>query len=190
MNRAAADDLIAVLTAYELVARTAWPELHPALAGRAERGPGGTETELRAELAAYLREAGPPRSNVRVFWKMIPGFTFGGCNEGFAKDAGMASPTEMVGLDDFDDRLPWRHQSAKYRRDDETVVKTGVANLDIVERQEAPDGSTTWVRVGKTPIRTATGAVIGILGMYETLDPAVGRALFMKAMANERKPKS
>jgi hypothetical protein len=186
----AVDELSAILTAYELVARTTWPDLHPALAGRAERSPGGTEVQLRAELAAYLREARPPRTNVRIFWKMGPAFTFGGCNESFAKDAGMKSPAEMMGLDDFDKRFPWRHQAAKYRRDDKAVVNAGVPNLDFVERQEAPDGSTTWVRVGKVPIKTATGAVIGLLGMYETLDPAVGRALFSKAILSDKTPKS
>jgi PAS domain-containing protein len=186
----AADELSAILTAYELVARTTWPDLHPALAGRAERRPGGTEAQLRAELAAYLREATPPRSNVRIFWKMGPGFTFGGCNDGFAKDAGLGSPAELIGLDDFDKRFPWRHQAAKYRRDDQNVVRSSKPNLDFVERQEAPDGSTVWVRVGKAPIKTATGAVIGLLGMYEALDPAVGRALFMKTMMSEKKPTS
>jgi len=186
----AVDELSAILIAYELVARNTWPDLHPALAGRAERRSGGTEVQLRAELAAYLNEARPPRSNVRIFWKLGPGFAFGGCNESFAKDAGMKSPAEMVGLDDFDKRLPWRHQAAKYRRDDKNVVNAGTSNLDFVERQEAPDGSTAWVRVGKVPIKTATGAIIGLLGMYEMLDPTVGRELFGKAMASEKKPKS
>jgi hypothetical protein len=186
----ALEELTAILNAYELVVRTSWAELHPALAGRGERRSGGTEAQLRAELAAYLHEARPPRSNMRIFWKLVPGYTFGGCNVLFAQDAGMKSPAELVGKDDFADGIPWRSQSAKYRRDDESVVKSGTANLDIVERQKAPDGSTLWVRASKAPIRTSAGAVIGLLGMYETLDPAVGRELFMKAMASEKSPKS
>ena len=181
-------ELSAILAAYELVAGSTWPDLHPGLAGRASRRAGATEPQLRDELDAYLRETAPPKSNVRVFWKLAPRFTFGGCNDGFAKDAGVKSPAELIGRDDFDEKLPWRHQAAKYRRDDEAVVKSGTPNLDFVERQEGPDGSIVWVRVGKAPIRTASGSVIGVLGMYETVDPAVGRALFMKAMGPGKKP--
>jgi hypothetical protein len=34
------------------------------------------------------------------------------------------------------------------------------------------------VRVGKTPIRTPAGNIIGVFGMYEVLDPEVGQQLF------------
>lgn len=180
------DELNAILAAYELVAGNTWPDLHPRLAGGAARRAGASEAQLRTELAAYLAETAPPKSAVRVFWKIAPRFTFGGCNDNFAKDAGVASPAELVGRDDYDAALPWRQQAAKYRRDDDAVVKSGQANLDFVERQEGKDGSTTWVRVGKAPIRTADGAVIGVLGMYETIDPALGRALFMKSVAPKK----
>ena len=112
--------------------------------------------ELKSELDGYLREVAPPRSNVRVMWKSGPKYQFGGCNEAFAKDAGL-SVSELIGADDFDKRLPWRHQAAKYRRDDEGVVKSGKANLDIIERQESGNGETSWVRVGKAPIKLANG---------------------------------
>ena len=62
----------------------------------------------------------------------------------FAKDAGL-TVSELVGTDDFDKRLPWRHQAAKYRRDDEGVVKSGKANLDIVEREIQPGSRGTRV---------------------------------------------
>ena len=184
----AADELRAVLGAYEQVVRASWPELNPTLAGRAARWPSADEEKLHAELAEYLREVAPPRSKVRVLWKLCPKYTFGGCNDSFSKDAGMKSPSEMIGIDDFDKRLPWRHQAAKYRRDDEEVVKSGKPHLDIIERQESTDGSTVWVRAGKAPIKTASGKVIGLLGMYEIVDAETGRALFMKAMKAEKKP--
>ena len=176
-----ADELRAILSAYQEVAAASWPDLNPDMKSRASRWSSASAAELRAELDGYLREVAPPRSNVRVMWKTGPKYQFGGCNELFAKDAGLAA-AELIGADDFDKRLPWRHQAAKYRRDDEGVVKSGKANLDIVERQESGNGETSWVRVGKAPIKLANGTSIGVLGMYEVVDAATGRSLFMKSM--------
>lgn len=182
----AAHELRSILTAYAVVMRATWPDLNPTLTDRAARWSSLDEGKLRAELDQYLREAAPPRSNVRIFWKLGPKFIFGGCNDSFAKDAGMKSPSDVIGIDDFDKRLPWRHQAAKYRRDDEAVVSSGKAQLDIVERQQSTDGSITWVRAAKAPIISTAGEVIGLLGMYEFVDSVTGRALFMKAMKEEK----
>ena len=183
----AVEELRAVLAAYELVSRASWPDLNPRLPNRSPLWGAANADALQAELADYMREVAPPRSNVRVFWKVGPGLAFGGCNNAFASDAGM-NPSEMIGIDDFDKRLPWRHQAAKYRRDDQAVVKSGEKQLDIVERQQSTDGSITWVRAGKAPIRLSTGEIVGVLGMYEVLDAATGRALFMKNARPEKEP--
>jgi hypothetical protein len=179
-----ADELRAILLAYQQVAAASWPDLNPGMKSRASRWSSAPAAELRAELDGYLREVAPPRSNVRVMWKSGPKFVFGGCNELFAKDSGLGA-AELIGTDDFDKRLPWRHQAAKYRRDDETVVKTGQANLDIIERQESSAGEMTWVRAGKAPLKLPDGTSFGLLAMYEIVDAATGRALFMKSMKNE-----
>jgi hypothetical protein len=179
-----ADELRAILAAYQQVADASWPDLNPTMASHASRWSSASQAELRAELDGYLREVAPPRSNVRVMWKAGPKYVFGGCNELFAKDAGL-KVAEVVGIDDFDKRLPWRHQAAKYRRDDETVVKTGKASLDIIERQESTAGEMTWVRAGKAPLKLRDGTTFGVLAMYEIVDAATGRALFMKSMKPE-----
>jgi hypothetical protein len=179
-----ADELRAILLAYQQVSAASWPDLNPSMKSHASRWASASADELRAELDGYVREVAPPRSNVRILWKTGPKLLFGGCNEQAAKDAGLKS-SELIGTDDFDKRLPWRHQAAKYRRDDETVVKTGKANLDIIERQESSAGEMTWVRAGKAPIKLPDGTAIGVLAMYEIVDAATGRALFMKSMKNE-----
>src|SRR5829696_4700862 len=179
-----ADELRAILSAYQQVAAASWPDLNPGMKSRAARWSSASADELQQELDGYLREVAPPRSNVRVMWKTGPKFLFGGCNELFAKDAGL-KPSELIGTDDFDKRLPWRHQAAKYRRDDETVAKTGKASLDIIERQESTGGEMTWVRAGKAPLKLADGTSFGILAMYEVVDAATGRTLFMKSMKSE-----
>lgn len=173
------EELRAVLAAYMEVKNASWPDLHPRMAKRSTRWPGASEGELRAELAEYVTEASAPTCPVRVFWKLGPKHLFAGCNDHFASDAGLA-PKDLVGIDDFDQRLPWQGQAAKYRADDQEVFSSGNAKLDILERQASASGSVIWVRVGKTPIRTATGTVIGILGMYELLDGKAAQKLFFE----------
>ena len=174
-----ANELRAILNAYMQVMEASWPTLHPAMFGRAAKWGTASEAELQQELAGYIQQASAPGCKVRVFWKLLPGFTFGGCNAGFARDAGLRSASEIVGLDDYNKRFPWSLQAAKYRTDDQGVVSRGVPMLDIVERQQSSAGI-SWMRVGKTPIRRADGTVIGLLGMYEPLDAEEGGRLFVQ----------
>ncbi len=167
---AGATELRAILVAYKQVMEASWPSLHPAMAERSREWPAASESELTQELATYVAKASGPTCRVRLFWKFLPGFVFGGCNTLFARDAGLSSPAEILGADDSDKRLPWRNQAAKYRADDQNVVNRGLPMLDIVERQQSPSGAISWLRVGKTPIRVAGGNIIGVFGMYEVLE--------------------
>lgn len=176
----------AILDAYKLVADASWPKLHPAMGDRSRRWSATGDEELGRELAGYVEEASTPDCAVRLFWKLAPTYAFGGCNAQFARDAGIPA-REMIGLTDFDRRIPWRTQAAKYRTDDERVVATGQADLDIVERQESSTGI-TWVCAGKAPIRQADGTVIGVLGMYEILDADAGRKAFGEQLKKQRQP--
>lgn len=174
------EDLRAILAAYNQVIQASWPQLHPFMAAAAPRWGSASEADLETELANWVKDASKESSGVRLFWKVGPQFAFGGCNTQFAKDAGVSDPAELVGATDFDARLPWRPQAAKYRLDDEAVVKSKTSQLGIIERQKGADGSITWVRVGKAPIVHADGTAIGVLGMYEQLDPAEGRRLALE----------
>lgn len=175
-----AEELRAVLMTYREVKSASWPELHPRMVQNAPRWPFASEAELRAELDGYLAETSAPTCPVRVFWKLGRKFVFGGCNAHFARDAGLSGPAEVIGLDDFSPKLPWQAQAAKYRADDKEVFDSGKANLDILERQTSGSGVVQWVRVGKAPIKTVEGPVIGILGMYELLDEKVAQKLFFE----------
>jgi len=176
-----ANELRAILNAYMQVMEASWPNLHPAMFGRAAKWATASEAELQQELAGYIQQASAPGCKVRVFWKLLPGFTFGGCNAGFARDAGLRSASEIIGLDDYNKRFPWSLQAAKYRMDDQSVVSRGVPMLDIIERQQSSTGM-LWQRVGKTPIQTSDGKIIGLLGMYETVDDETGGKLFVQKM--------
>ncbi len=174
------NELRAILSAYRQVMEASWPQLHPAMFGRARQWPTTSEAELREELQGYLSQASVPGVKVRIYWKMLPGFTYGGCNAALARDAGLRSPAEIVGLDDYDKRFPWSFQAAKYRVDDQNVVRRGVPMLDIIERQRSTTGH-SWQRVGKTPIKTSDGKVIGLFGMYEPIDAEAGGKLFVES---------
>jgi len=171
------EELRGILSAYRQVMEASWPQLHPTMAINSRQWAHLSERELDAELASYVKQSSASRSNVRVFWKLGPKYVFGGCNELFAEDAGLPN-AQLIGIDDFDRRLPWMNQAAKYRADDRSVVTSGEAKLDIIERQTSSTGTITWVRAGKAPIRDAAGTVIGVLGMYELLDSATGSRLF------------
>lgn len=175
-----------VLETYRRVMEASWPHMHPMMAVRARMWPSASDAELEKELAGYLTEASAPDSNVRVFWKLGADFAFGGCNEQFARDAGIPR-AELIGLTDFDRRLPWRMQAAKYRADDQKVADSGEANLDIVERQGASSGGFKWVRAGKAPIRSADGKIIGVLGIYELLDAETGQKLYGESLLKKKR---
>jgi hypothetical protein len=83
-------------------------------------------------------------------------------------------------LDDYNQRFPWALQAAKYRADDQNVIRGGVPMLDIIERQQSSTGM-AWLRSGKTPIKTADGKIIGLFGMYEPLDAETGGKLFVQS---------
>jgi hypothetical protein len=43
----------------------------------------------------------------------------------------------------------------------------------------------SWVRASKAPLMLPDGTAFGVLAMYEIVDAATGRALFMKSMKGE-----
>jgi PAS domain S-box-containing protein len=102
----------------------------------------------------------------RVFWK-DRNLTFLGCNRAFALDAGLQSPREIIGKNDFE--LAWRESAERYRADDKLVIEQGTAKLNFDEPQARPDGSVWWLRTNKVPLRDREGNVIAVIGTYEDI---------------------
>ncbi len=102
----------------------------------------------------------------RVFWKDTNSI-FLGCNKPLANDVGYADPAYLVGKTDYD------HASAavaeKFREDDREVIETGIPKINFEEPQIRPDGSTSWLRTSKVPLRNSKGEIIGVLGTYEDI---------------------
>jgi PAS domain S-box-containing protein len=103
---------------------------------------------------------------VRIFWKDRE-LNYLGCNQLFANDANRHSPQELIGKSDHE--MDWRAVAELYRQDDLSVMQSGRAKLNFEEPQIHGDGTTSWLRTSKVPLRDAAGAVIGVLGTYEDI---------------------
>ncbi len=102
----------------------------------------------------------------RVFWKDLNS-RYLGCNANFAKDAGLARPQDVRGLDDF--ALPWHQEAGSYHQDDQSVIKTGEARVGLEGVRECASGAAIWVRTTKVPLKDAHDQIIGVLGSYEDI---------------------
>ena len=162
------DELLAVLKAYREAVDVARPGLHPDMGERSRRWSKATQTELERELELYLLQASVPSCTVRLFFKTGRELVYGGCNRQFAQDAGLPSARDIIGLNDFDSRISWVAQAAKYRRDDREVMERGQPRLGIIERQSSASGM-IWLDTSKVPILDG-GRSIGIFGTYEVID--------------------
>lgn len=102
-----------------------------------------------------------------IFWKNRES-VFLGCNDNFAKVAGMSSPAEIIGKTDYD--LAWKKEEAKYFREiDERVMSSGQAEYRIIEPQMQADGKEAWLETNKIPLFNDKGEVVGILGTFEDI---------------------
>ncbi len=103
---------------------------------------------------------------LRIFWKDRES-RYLGCNTAFARDAGLSSPPELIGRDDF--QMGWRDQAALYREDDRRTMASDMPKLAFEEPQTTPDGKEIWLRTSKVPLHDAQGSVIGVLGIYDDI---------------------
>lgn len=99
-----------------------------------------------------------------VFWK-DRNSVYLGCNDIFARAAGIEKPEYIVGKTDYD--LAWKKEESDfYRKCDREVIESGVPKMDIEESQRQVDGKSTTLLTSKVPLRDASGQVVGILGIY------------------------
>lgn len=103
---------------------------------------------------------------VRVFWKDRD-LNYLGANQPFAEDAGLKSPEELIGKDDY--QMGWANQADLYRADDLAVIQSGKPKLNYEEPQTTPSGDLIWLRTSKVPLVDSHGQVRGVLGTYEDI---------------------
>jgi len=104
---------------------------------------------------------------LRIFWKDRD-LNYLGCNDLFARDAGLEDSEQMIGKSDFE--MGWKDQAELYRADDLRIIESGKATLGYEEPQTTPEGEQIWLRTSKVPlIDTSSGETIGILGVYDDI---------------------
>jgi two-component system autoinducer 2 sensor kinase/phosphatase LuxQ len=101
----------------------------------------------------------------RVFWKNRVS-QYLGCNQAFANDASLASPEEIIGLNDYD---TFPEQAELYRSDDAETMKTRKHMICSEEPQTHKDGTQIWLRTSKRPIITKNDVVVGLVGTYDDI---------------------
>jgi PAS domain S-box-containing protein len=103
----------------------------------------------------------------RVFWKDVHS-NYLGCNKPFAEDVALSDVHEIVGKNDF--QLPAGEELAKkYRADDQEVIRSGVSKIGYEEQQKRLDGTVSWLRTSKVPLRDHNNEIFGVLGAYEDI---------------------
>lgn len=92
---------------------------------------------------------------------------YGGGNEVFARDAGLSSRAELVGLTDAD--LRWGNDPRVVRAED-SLVMAGLLAMKHHERETTGvNGTKEWVSESKSPLLDPDGVVAGVLIAYENI---------------------
>ena len=82
---------------------------------------------------------------------------------GLLEDFDLANQDDAVGKTDFEFFGP--EHAGKSFADEQEIMRTGRALLSMEEREDRPDGSTTWASSSKMPLRDTHGNIIGTFGI-------------------------
>jgi hypothetical protein len=80
-----------------------------------------------------------------------------------AKLFGLDDPAQAIGKTDFD-FFAKEHARPAFE-DEQTIIKSGNAIVDVEEKESWPDGRETWVSTTKMPLHNAQGQIIGTFGI-------------------------
>ncbi|MBM4087987.1 MAG: PAS domain S-box protein [Planctomycetes bacterium] len=98
-----------------------------------------------------------------IFWKGRD-FKYQGCNEAFARSAGVARPEDIVGRNDYE--LAWDvDQADTFRACDRRVMEENRPMYNIQETERQADGRQAILLTSKVPLQDADGRVWGLLGV-------------------------
>ncbi len=121
--------------------------------------------EAEARRSNEMLEAVIDNIPQRVFWKDRES-RYLGCNNVFARDAGLAYTEQVIGKTDFE--LPWSMLAETVRGDDEEVMSTTVPKMHY-ERDVLMGDSLHTVVTSKMPLLDGEGRTIGVLGLYHDI---------------------
>ncbi|SAK65572.1 diguanylate cyclase/phosphodiesterase with PAS/PAC and GAF sensor(s) [Caballeronia temeraria] len=118
--------------------------------------------EAEARRSNEMLEAVIDNIPQRVFWKDRE-LRYLGCNNAFARDAGLAYNEQVIGKTDYE--LPWGGLADVVRADDEEVIVTTVPKMHY-ERDIVMGDQLRTVVTSKLPLLDGEGQTIGVLGSY------------------------
>jgi PAS domain S-box-containing protein len=98
----------------------------------------------------------------RIYFKDLKSRILFG-NHAYAQLFGLEDCSEIYGLTDFD-FFSEEHARAAYV-DEQNIIRTGEAKLNLEEMETWPDGRITWCSTAKAPFRDEQGHVIGTFGI-------------------------
>jgi PAS domain S-box-containing protein len=134
----------------------------------------GLETEARRKEA--VEDLSASRAMLRLVIDNIPQYIFWkddqgrylGCNQNYARLAGVDSPQDIKGKNDFD--LRWGLDKAHdLRRADTIVVRSGQPQLHELEPMGRPQERVMWMEANRIPLRGPESQVVGLLGTFEDI---------------------
>ncbi|MFZ2101802.1 MAG: EAL domain-containing protein [Oricola sp.] len=101
-------------------------------------------------------------------------------NRAVAADLGR-QPAELIGKTDFD--LHDQEIARKFRSDEQRVLSSGEAIIDIEERLIDITGKEKWFLTSKMPLRNENGEIIGLVGVCRDITDRKRAELQMNFMA-------
>jgi PAS domain S-box-containing protein len=113
-----------------------------------------------------------------IFWKDRQSLYLG-CNQLFATTSGIKSPLEAIGKSNFDFSYT-EEEALAYLADDQQVMESGLAKLNIEETITLPSGEQQWIQTNKVPLRDAEGNVIGVMGSFQDISDRKGAEKALK----------
>jgi PAS domain S-box-containing protein len=81
----------------------------------------------------------------------------------FARLFNLEDPSEFIGKTDFD-YFSEAHARAAFE-DEQEIIRTGDAKLNMEEMETWPDGRVTWCSTSKAPFRDDQGRIVGTFGI-------------------------
>lgn len=124
-----------------------------------------TTAELRAEcdMLRAVVDALP----YAVYWKDT-NLVYRGCNQRFANEVALASPSAIDGLTDYD--LPWQPgEAAVFEAADRELIEAKQTLYNDNETAVYPNGVQEWFETYKIPIVDAAGEITYVLATYNNI---------------------
>jgi rsbT co-antagonist protein RsbR len=131
---------------------------------------------LESQLDARTREVAALREDLwtlhsvidalpyAIYWK-DQNLVYRGCNQRFADDIGIDSPSSLIGKTDAD--LPWQPQEvAAFQAVDRRVMANDAVEQDSDETVIHADGTQEWFETYKIPLHDQSSRVAGVLATY------------------------